>query len=100
MLNLVGCLPDENPDLYEQVSPLYHVGPHCPPTLLVQGEPDWLVPVEQVRRLRQALCAASVQVAYVEVPYSDHGFDLVLTRFSPAAQVALQSVERFLALMA
>ncbi len=99
MLNLVGCLPDENPEAYQLVSPLYHVGVHCPPTLLIQGAADWLVPAEHVRELHQALRQAGVQSVYVELPHTDHGFDLFEPRFSPAAHAALYDIERFLALL-
>ncbi len=100
MRNLLGCLPDEDPEAYRQMSPLYRAGPGCPPTLLLHGEADWLVPVEQVRRLHTTLCDAGVQTVYVEVADADHGFDLFLPRISPPAQIALYTVERFLALLA
>jgi acetyl esterase/lipase len=99
MMNLVGCLPDESPHAYELVSPRYHVGPHCPPTLLIQGAADWLVPAEHVRQLHQSLRKAGVQSVYIELPNTDHGFDLFEPRYSPAAHTALYDIERFLALL-
>jgi acetyl esterase/lipase len=32
-------------------------------------------------------------------PQTEHGFDLMLPRYAPAAQTALYEVDRFLALM-
>jgi acetyl esterase/lipase len=100
MTNLVGCLPEERPDLYDLVSPLCHVSPDCPPTLMFQGGADWLIPAVEARALHQALTEAGVQAVYVEIPHTDHGFDLFQPAYSPAAQSALYDVERFLALLA
>jgi acetyl esterase/lipase len=100
LTNLVGYLPDERPDLYDLVSPLCHVSPDCPPTLLFQGGADWLVPAVEARSLYHALTGAGVQTVYVEMPHTDHGFDLFQPAYSPAAQSAMYDVERFLALLA
>jgi len=81
-------------------SPLAHVGPHCPPTLLVHGAHDRVVSVEDSRELSRALAAHGVPVVYLELPLVDHAFDLPLLPISPAAQAALYVVERFLALLA
>jgi hypothetical protein len=32
--DMIGGTPDEIPEVYRLLSPIYHVGPHCPPTLL------------------------------------------------------------------
>lgn len=101
MVNLLGGLPDEVPELYDLASPLTHVGPHCPPTLLLQGEHDSIVPAHAARALHRKLVEAGVPAVYHEFPQTEHAFDLViLPRYSPAAQAALYDVDRFLALMA
>ena len=43
--------------------------------------------------------AAGVPAVNIVFPHAEHGFDLVLPRWSPAAQTALYYEERFLALM-
>jgi acetyl esterase/lipase len=96
---LLGAEPEQDPDLYRQLSPLGRVGPHCPPTLLLQGTADIFGMGPSVRRLHQALQAAGVLSVLVEFPHTDHAFDLVLPQVSPAAQAAVYDVERFLALM-
>ncbi|MFZ2358951.1 MAG: alpha/beta hydrolase [Anaerolineae bacterium] len=96
---LLGADPEEDPDLYRQLSPLGRVGPHCPPTLLLQGTADIFGMGPSVRRLHHALQAAGVPSLLVEFPRTDHGFDLALPQVSPAAQAAVYDVERFLALM-
>ena len=72
----------------------------CPPTLLLHGSHDRVIPVEHARELYEALCRAAVQVAYLELPWVEHAFDLAGPRISPSTQAALYDVERFLALMA
>jgi acetyl esterase/lipase len=97
MLDLVGGQPDEAPDMYDLASPIRHVSAASPPTLLFQGDHDWIVPVASARRLYHALAAAGAPVVYVEFPRTLHGFDLLFPRLSPAGQAALYDLERFLA---
>lgn len=100
MANLLGGQPDEVPERYELVSPITHVSPNAPPTLLLQGEHDSLVPASACRALYHKLAHAGVPVVYIEYPQTEHAFDVaILTRYSPAAQAALYELERFLALV-
>jgi acetyl esterase/lipase len=96
--NALGASPEEAPALYRLFSPISHVGPHCPPTLLLQGGHDLFRMAPDVRRLHQALCDAGVPSVYVEFPETEHAFDLLFP-CSPAAQAATCDTERFLALM-
>jgi acetyl esterase/lipase len=100
MRKLLGGLPPEVPDVAALMSPITHVGPHCPPTLLLHGSHDRVVPVQDARDLYRALSEAGVAVVYVELPQVVHAFDLAAPRMSPPAQAALYDVERFLAMMA
>ena len=97
MLDLVGGQPDEAPEMYDLASPICHISVASPPTLLFQGEHDWIVPVASARRLYHALAAAGAPVVYVEFPQTVHGFDLLFPRLAPAGQAALYDLERFLA---
>jgi acetyl esterase/lipase len=100
MTNLLGGQPDEVPERYDLVSPITHAGPNSPPTLLLQGEHDSLVPASACRALYHKLAQAGIPVVYVEYPQTEHAFDVViLTRYSPAGQAALYELERFLALV-
>jgi acetyl esterase/lipase len=96
---LVGGTPQNVPDLYALFSPITHVQPGCPPTLLIQGKDDVIAPVSATNLLYEQLVAAGVPAANIVFPHAEHGFDLVLPRFSPAAQTAWYYQERFLALM-
>ena len=96
----IGRHADEAPELYHLGSPINHVGPHCPPTLLLQGAHDSGAMAPDVRRLHRALRQAGVPSVYVEFPDTEHGFDLFAPRWSPAAQAATYDTSHFLALMA
>jgi acetyl esterase/lipase len=99
MGNLLGGSPDEVPAVYELASPMTHVTSGSPPTLFLQGEHDCFQPAHLSRALYHKLVESGVPSVYVEFPQTDHGFDLLMPRYAPAAQAALFDVERFLALM-
>jgi len=97
---LVGGTPNEVPDRYAQLSPVHHVHPGCPPTLLVHGEHDEMAPVAAMRQLHQRLEQAGVPVTAVFLPHTDHAFDMIATAWSPQARTAIHVLERFLAVLA
>jgi acetyl esterase/lipase len=99
MSALFGGTPAQVPDEYRLGSPITHVDPYCPPTLLLQGADDFIVSAEAVQVLADRLRQAGVPVVHVEYPQTDHAFDLILPHLSPAAQAALYETERFLALL-
>jgi acetyl esterase/lipase len=99
MRPLLGGTPDEIPDTYRLLSPLSHVGPHCPATLLLVAGDDVFELDAAAHRLHHGLCAAGVPSILVEFPHAEHGFDLVLPGISPLARAATVDVERFLALL-
>lgn len=96
---ILGGQPDEMPQIYRLLSPISHVGPDCPPTLLLQGSDDIFDLAPEVRRLDQDLRRAGVSSVLIEFPNTEHAFDLVFPRLSPVAQAATYDVERFLALL-
>ena len=97
---LLGGHPEEVLDRYQLANPTTHVHPGCPPTLLLQGDKDSLVPVDDTRTLYAKLVESGVPAINVVFPWTQHAFDLVLPQISPSAQSALYDVDRFLALMA
>ncbi len=97
--NLFGGTPEEVPEAYRLGSPISYVCAECPPTLLIQGAHDVGGMVSQNRRLHQALRAAGARSIYLELPDTEHAFDLILPQISPSAQTALYYLERFLALL-
>jgi acetyl esterase/lipase len=80
---------------YRLVSPLAHVDARVPPTIILQGERDRVVPAAQAARLDAALAAAGVAHESYFFPWGDHGFDANLTAI--ATQVARTKVRNFLA---
>lgn len=98
--HLLGGSPDDTPQAYALLSPIRLLGPHCPPTLLLQGTEDFFQFAPPVRRLHEDLRAAGIPAVLIEYPHADHAFDLVLPQISPVAQAAIYDVERFLALIA
>jgi len=74
-------------------SPLTHVSPQAPPTLLVHGVADTVVPAEQAIRLDRALVADGVDSTLVLV---DGGHDLSLAERSPAGAALLAFLDRVL----
>jgi acetyl esterase/lipase len=97
---LLGGHPEEVPDTYRFASPTTHVHPGSPPTLLMQGDKDFLVPINGTRELYAKLVESGVPAINVVFPWTDHAFDLILPQLSPPAQSALYDVDRFLALLA
>lgn len=82
------------PELYAAASPIRRVTPEAPPTFLLHGTADSLVPVEQARAFAAKLRETSrAPVVYAELPFAQHAFDFFGSTRSAASAVA---VERFL----
>jgi acetyl esterase/lipase len=82
------------PELYAAASPIRRVTADAPPTFLLHGTADSLVPVEQARAFAATLQETSrAPVAYAELPFAQHAFDFFGSVRSAASAVA---VERFL----
>jgi acetyl esterase/lipase len=81
-----GALPPEPVDILIEhsayprerarrlLSPITHVAAGAPPFLLIHGEDDRLVPMDQSERLAGALSDAGADVTFVTVPGADHVF--------------------------
>jgi acetyl esterase/lipase len=93
----LGGTPAQIPELYAIGSPSNHVSGHCPPTLLLQGAHDFSGAAPEVRKLYTALRQAGGVAFLLELPDTEHGFDLYRPNWSPAAQAATYITERFLA---
>jgi len=96
---LLGGHPEEVPDMYRLACPTIHVHPGSPPTLLIQGGDDFLVPLAGTLDHYAKLVESSVPAINIVFPWTDHAFDLLLPQINPAAQSALYDVDRFLAIM-
>ncbi|MEZ5558076.1 MAG: alpha/beta hydrolase [Pseudomonadales bacterium] len=77
-----------DPDQAAAISPLLFVSSDDPPTLLVHGDADTLVPVSNSQRLDEALTAQGVEHELVVIEGGDHGFrDPALRARADAAMV-------------
>ena len=63
----------EHPELVKRASPLTYVTPDDPVFLIVHGDQDTLVPVQQSQMLQAALEKAEVSSTLVIVPGAGHG---------------------------
>ena len=95
VLDLMGARPEDDPAAYRAASPVTYVGSGVPPTLVVHGDHDQVVPVGQSRELVAALQRVGAEHAYVELPFANHGFDQVWGAVT--TQVARAAVLRWLA---
>ena len=62
-----GRPPGEIPETYRKASPISYIRRGLPPVFLYHGNHDWVVDVEQSRRLVKKLRAKGVDVEYLEV---------------------------------
>lgn len=68
-----GGAPNRNPN-YGRASPIRYVTSDDAPTLIFHGDVDNIVPVQQSRKLYQAMLAKGVPVIYHEFAGEGHGF--------------------------
>jgi acetyl esterase/lipase len=99
LAHLLGGHPNQCPERYAIFSPITHVHPQCPPTLLIHGLNDVMAPIESTRLLCTRLAKEKIPTVMHILPQTDHAFDLILPGISVSAHNALYDVERFLALM-
>lgn len=71
----LGGPPDQYPERYAAVASATHVGPSAPPTLLLLGAVDHLVPIDGALAFADRARDAGVGVEVVTIPYADHVFD-------------------------
>ena len=86
---------DRHTKEYQQASPLFRISDAAPPFLIIHGDKDTLVPVEEARVFTEKLReSSSSAVAYAEIAGAQHAFDIFPSLRSEHVK---QGVERFLA---
>jgi acetyl esterase/lipase len=83
---LLGDLPDKVPELAKLASPITHLDAHDPPAILLHGDQDPQMPVNQMLEFEAAYHRAGVKVETVVVDGAKHGGDAFL-QGEPAARV-------------
>ena len=85
---------DTHRHIYLDASPIQYVRPDAPPFFVLHGTDDSLIPVAEAREFVEELRAVSKSpVAYAELPYAQHAFDIF---GSPRAHRSAEAVARFL----
>ena len=82
----------EAPELYARASPLQYLTPDDPPTMILHGTADDVVPIEQSDRLAQALLALGIPYVYDRQEGWNHAMDM----FGPVNARCLDIMDRFL----
>ena len=89
---LIGAPIHDRPDLARAASPLSYVAAGAPPFLIVHGESDRAVPVQQSELLHDALARCGIDVTLHLVAGRGHGF---LDRPDAAPTATLAVIEAF-----
>jgi acetyl esterase/lipase len=92
--NYLGATPAAEPQRYRLMSPINHVTPASPPTLLVHGAGDNYVPVENTLFMDRQLTIAGVRHEVLIIPYAEHAFDFIFGGLGE--QLAEHAILRFL----
>jgi acetyl esterase/lipase len=71
---LIGGAIQEHPDLVARANPITYIGPDTPPFLIVHGDQDYTVLLNQSQYLYRALRVASIDVSFHIVEGAGHGF--------------------------
>src|SRR5207302_1687301 len=92
--NYLGGTSQQHPERYRLLSPTTHITAKSPPTLLIHGGRDNVVPVENTELMRRQLAAAGVRHDVLIVPYAQHAFDFIFGGLGE--QLAENAILRFL----
>ena len=90
----VGGSPQQFPDRYRFVDSATHINAAAPPTLVIFGANDHLVPPDATDRFAQQARDAGVDITSIRFPYGDHAFNL--NQYGLGNQFYLGMTERFL----
>ena len=71
---LIGGTPTTKPEVFKQASPINFVSRQSPPTLLLHGGRDGLVPASQSQKLKAKLDSVGVRSELVVYPGEGHGW--------------------------
>jgi acetyl esterase/lipase len=66
-------------DIVKQISPINHISADTPPTLIIHGDADTLVPIQQAQTFIEKLKAAGVPCELVVKPGKSHGWPTLVS---------------------
>ena len=85
--------PKRLEEIARQISPVSHVSPDDPPTLIIHGDQDRLVPLQQSELIVEKLKKAGVETNLVVKKGAGHGW-LGLDKDEPSSSTGLTSTSR------
>ena len=95
MKSIIKQRPSTHLQTFAAASPIHHINADAPPFFVLHGTNDSLAFVEQAREFATKLPRSQHQpVAYAELPFTQHAFDIFGSARAAHAAVA---VEQFLA---
>lgn len=77
VVSYLGGRPDQLPHKYAQLTPKNAISPQSPPTLLMAGQRDTLVPQEPTYHLAQVLTKKKIPNKLVIIPFTNHAYDRI-----------------------
>jgi acetyl esterase/lipase len=92
---LLGGLPQDKPREYDSATPLNFVRDGLPPTLVIEGGTDVIVPHHHGDKLANAMSMTDTKFVLLRAPWARHGFDAVLSGLG--GQLVQYHIDRFLA---
>jgi acetyl esterase/lipase len=74
---LIGRSYEESPELYKEASPVNYLDKNDPPTMILHGTSDRLVPLSQSDFLKDTLDSLGIPCVYYKLPLWPHTMDIV-----------------------
>ncbi len=93
-IDYTGGTPQEFPNRYAAVRSTSYINDAAPPTLIIEGERDHLVPPQATYDFVNQARADGVAVSLIRVPFAEHSFDI--TEGSVGDQIFRQASLQFL----
>ncbi|MCS7264419.1 MAG: alpha/beta hydrolase [Armatimonadetes bacterium] len=76
LLYFLGATYDENPEVWHDASPIFHVNSNAPPCFIIHGKKDLLVPTDQAIRFADAMRKVGAKVTLVLIDGLGHGYSI------------------------
>jgi acetyl esterase len=92
--NYLGGSPQQFPDRYRFVASATHINAAAPPTLVIFGVNDHLVPPSATNRFAEQARSSGIKIDVIRFPYGEHAFNL--NQYGIGNQFYLGMTQQFL----
>jgi len=75
--NFLAKTYDQAPELFLEASPIHYLNKNNPPTMILHGTSDQIVPISQSDQLKAGLDSLGVPNVYYKVPLWPHTMDAI-----------------------